>query len=286
MYVKIEKPKKYCVTKRSVASRKKPMSLQELGFGKTSCFGRIPLQFVPLNTLEKEVDWYKRQLQDCDHLLRQQVELACSIRNMEELDKNTSWNGKTVIENTKSKRDAVTKKIVERNRHNKDIYESIKMRSAQADKWRNNASEQDKLYIGNGYQLNEHIKGKLGEKQDAAKKRVLDVEPDLWSEGVNEAWMKGGESKNTRFKLITHLPEELREWINGEARTGTAFLNKIEETSSLRQNRTLWNKERDEPTYFSQEVAHLLDNGYVLEVLPRKRGLNQFKQQFVVADRG
>ncbi|MFD0974076.1 hypothetical protein, partial [Plantactinospora endophytica] len=86
-----------------------------------------------------------------------------------------------------------------------------------------------------------------------------------WSEGVNESWMRGGEESAARFSLLTQLTPEARNLVYKalkEKLSGKKFLEEVKQ--SLPEDRTLWHSKEKRPTYYAKELAHLIDNGYVL----------------------
>ncbi|MEM7374122.1 MAG: hypothetical protein AAF587_36350 [Bacteroidota bacterium] len=93
------------------------------------------------------------------------------------------------------------------------------------------------------------------------KDKILDT--NIWSWGVNQAWIEGGASNEADFELHTPVGDlalGYLAYMNGED-----FLAAIHPDQFPEEANTLWHNREDRPTWYALELASLLDMGYRLD---------------------
>lgn len=131
--------------------------------------------------------------------------------------------------------------------------------------WKNKAATApgDKLYIGAGKDVSALVDNSPNKATE--QERILDVPPDQWTWFVNKAWMEGGMEKGATFELTTEITGEIKDLILAGGLSGTAFLTKVAATHAGKGPSILWQSDDERPTYFAEEIAMLLDDGWLLD---------------------
>ena len=112
------------------------------------------------------------------------------------------------------------------------------------------AESQDELLLGN--------REEVGAMQEVDK--ILDT--NIWSWGVNQAFIEGGASNKAEFALVTAIGDQAK--INLSYMDGKAFLDSIKpsQLNPAGLHRNLWHSGDNRPTWYALELAGLLDIGY------------------------
>jgi hypothetical protein len=134
-----------------------------------------------------------------------------------------------------------------------------------------------KYYLGNFKTISDHVRSSA-HKQAGRQPRQLNAA--RWTWGLNEAWMEGGVDQNFRFKLKTQLPDTMKAAVAAGG-GGDAFLAQAKHHYDGAGDNPFWHTPKKRPTWYSKEMAYLLDNGYRFEELDRANGSGAKKQQFV-----
>lgn len=96
------------------------------------------------------------------------------------------------------------------------------------------------------------------------KNQILDT--NIWSWGVNQAWIEGGAKSTASFALKTDVGETVRELLGRAKITGKEFLDLINpEVFPVGEANVLWHNTEKRPTWYALELASLLDLGYRLD---------------------
>jgi hypothetical protein len=139
-----------------------------------------------------------------------------------------------------------------------------------------------KLYLGSAKAISEKIKAISKKTKDSSKRvaretRQLNVVPSAkWTWQINSAWMNSGVDSKSRFRLLltdnAPIPDELGRLLASGVDSNT-FLNKVYEMYGENNTRSdFWHSEDERFTWFSEELAELLEKGYVLVPKNKKPG--------------
>lgn len=126
---------------------------------------------------------------------------------------------------------------------------------AEADRQKERAGKQKTLLLG----YRQLVAGK-------AKAQILDT--NIWSWGVNQAWIEGGASVKAEFQLDTEIGDTATALLMAAAfqkNPGKQFLDAIHPEQNRfdpPESNTLWHREQNRPTWYALEIAGLLDQGY------------------------
>jgi hypothetical protein len=141
-----------------------------------------------------------------------------------------------------------------------------------------NSGGKKKLYLGSRQEVSSYADKKL-------KRKDRKLDQSVWSWGINEAWLEGGISGGSRFKLKTDIGDEVAGGLRANPRmTANDFYNLIRPTvvGGEGTNRTMWHSLDHRPTWYAQEIMKLLETGYTFEELPRKhKWKGEFKRQLI-----
>jgi hypothetical protein len=90
---------------------------------------------------------------------------------------------------------------------------------------------------------------------------------NIWSWGVNQAFIEGAASNAATIVLITALTEGVRQaFENFEIRSGVDLINCAQRLHlPTEETDPLWHHGDDRPTWYTMELAGLLDLGYALD---------------------
>jgi hypothetical protein len=119
----------------------------------------------------------------------------------------------------------------------------------------------------------------LGYRQEVATEGIAStriLNTNIWSWGVNQAWVEGGAKASKVFDLGTAIGAESIALIQEHAGDGDGFLQSLTPEAWQERNpgipNTLWHNRERRPTWYALEIASLLDWGYVLQ---ENDGVNQ-----------
>jgi hypothetical protein len=239
------------------------------------------IQLQPFKTREEEKIEHKRLIKNIDTRIADLKKRRYNIeQELEKLESGTSNNpyrstntkkNKHLVKRKKAlqvKMDGLTEQVKKLQDKRKSLIQSSRedVLDKQAELWSKMASSKESeqiLYLGSGVEdVNKLL---ITEGKDKIEPHILNVSSEGWSEGVNEAWMRGGEENNAKFITLTQLSPEARSLIYESYRKSLSaeeFLTIV--GLKLRKDRHLWHLAENRPTYYAKEIAHLIDNGYVL----------------------
>lgn len=122
----------------------------------------------------------------------------------------------------------------------------------EADRQHERGAGQDNLLLG--------YRGAVAE-DPGNKPKILDT--NIWSWGVNQAWIEGGASKKASFTLHTPVGDTVLGYLT--YMNGKDFLDAIHPDNFPDDVNILWHNRDNRPTWYALELASLLDMGYRLD---------------------
>ena len=122
----------------------------------------------------------------------------------------------------------------------------------------NKASAAEKIYLGSMRDIGSYRKN-LSENRT---KRVDNgrLNAKIWTWGVNQAFMQGGVDNKKDFKLVTLIPDSLQNFLT-KGSSGNIFIDKVQYYKGNNSEKFYY-KNYERPTWYSYELAYLLNNNY------------------------
>ncbi|QRK07321.1 hypothetical protein JQX13_46020 [Archangium violaceum] len=155
--------------------------------------------------------------------------------------------------------------------------ESAKQWNAKAEEARD-TTHKAKLYLGRVDDVRNHTH--QGSETPNPNKEVRRLAADVWSLGVNDAWVEGGIDLPVRFKLVTQFQEPVKALLSS-GKNGQEFLDALKPQAGQSPiDPNLWDVENNRSTVTARELAQLLDAGYTFHEGPKANGTGN-KQQML-----
>lgn len=125
---------------------------------------------------------------------------------------------------------------------------------AEGEKQFDRARKQNQILLGNITEV-----ATIGQRD-----KILNT--NIWSWGVNQAFIEGGAANGALMTLVTPLTDAVCEaFDNGEITTGVDLIDRAEKLHDITNvTDPLWHHGGNRPTWYAMEVAGLLDLGYQL----------------------
>jgi hypothetical protein len=137
-------------------------------------------------------------------------------------------------------------------------------------------TKKNKLYLGSTEATKTMLETNI-DKAETKERRIL-YQANPWSWGVNLRFVEGGVDANANFRLKTHLPQELAKLLDTPGGiTGDQFLAEVKRLYGNAGINDFWHSVENRPTWFSYEIAALVDAGYSLSIDPRNGQKHPFQ---------
>lgn len=209
------------------------------------------------NAASKEIRWREAQKPDSPLAERAGEFQAAMQESLDEFDRQFQvlrvwYNSEGPEKLTKEALKAKGLEDIERGNDFFDRLLSGAMASykREADKQYQRGSGQNELLLGYRASV---------ARDENPKEKILDT--NIWSWGVNQAWIEGGASNKANFVLDTGIGDTALGYLS--YMSGAAFLEAIKpENWPQGEANNLWHNRDDRPTWYALELAGLLDMGY------------------------